>query len=177
MDWMSSLCYTSQCPQAILRALMTVSTSHRVLVLVLTKDFDEKVKKSMSFLWTQFYFWVLKMLALFKARLWKGKAMKSFGWRGNTKYESQTIQSTLWEVTRFAFRFGFLLAKTPLCPRINMVVENLPSGVCSQVSPQVFRLGRECFGRWRLEVLLKDGEMGVKRWILNWTDGKALGPF
>ena len=29
--------------------------------------------------------------------------------------------------------------------------------------PQVFRLGRECFGRWRLEVLLKDGEMGVKR--------------
>ena len=46
-------------------------------------------KKNNVVLWTQFYFWVLKMLAFFKARLWKGKAMKSFLWHGNQKYASE----------------------------------------------------------------------------------------
>ena len=133
-------------------------------------------KKTMSFLWTQFYFWVLKMLAFFKARLWKGKAMKWLSWHRKVKYGSWTIQSTSWEVTRFAFRGCHFLSKSHLIPPIKEVIESQPPSVCSQVSPQVFRLGGECFGRWWLEVVLKVGEMGVKRWILNWTDGKALDP-
>ena len=137
---------------------------------------SKEKKKTMSFLWTQFYFWVLNMLAFFKARLWKGKAMKWLRWRSKVKYGSWTIQSTLWEVTRFAFRVLFFLSTTLAFPPIMVGLENLPTSVCSQVSPQVFRLGGECFGRWWLEVVLKVGEMGVKRWILNWTDGKALDP-
>ena len=139
--------------------------------------FKREKKKAISFLWTQFYFWVLKLLAFFKARLWKGKAMKWFPWLWREKFEVWTIPCTLWEWTKFAFRARLFLAKPPLNPPINLVAESQPPSVCSQVSPQVFRLGRECFERWRLEVLLKDGEMGVKRWVLNWTDGKALDPF
>ena len=137
---------------------------------------SKKRKKSMSFLWTQFYLWMLKLLDFFKARLWKGKAMK---WNRQATFQrhgSWTIQSTLWEVTRFALRVHFLLSKPHHFPRINLVAEKQPPGVCSQVSPQVFRLGGECFGRWWMEVVLKVGEMGVKRWILNWTDEKALDP-
>ena len=50
-----------------------------------------------------------------------------------------------------------------------VVVQNMPSGVYSQVSPKVFRLGRKSFGRksfgrWRWEVLLNEDEMKkVKR--------------
>ena len=45
-----------------------------------------------------------------------------------------------------------------------VVVQNMPSGVYSQVSPKVFRLGRKSFGRWRWEVLLNEDEMEkVKR--------------
>ena len=45
-----------------------------------------------------------------------------------------------------------------------VVVVNMPSGVYSQVSPKVFRLGRKSFGRWRWEVLLNEDEMEkVKR--------------
>ena len=146
------------------------------LTQILTFVQKREKKKTMSFLWTQFYFWVLKMLAFFKARFWKGKAMKWFCWLSKVKYGSWTIQSTLWEVTRFAFRVDLLLSTTPVFPPIMVGLESQPPSVCSQVSPQVFRLGGECFGRWWLEVVLKVGEMGVKRWILNWTDGKALDP-
>ena len=98
---------------------------------------------------------------------------------------SLTSESKVWvlnnsctsgEVTKIAFRACQTLSKSHLSPPIWVVVEKLPPSVCSQVSPQVFRLGGECFGRWWLEVVLKVGEMGVKRWILNWTDGKALDP-
>ena len=41
-----------------------------------------------------------------------------------------------------------------------VVVLNMPSGVYSQVSPKVFRLGRKSFGRWRWELLLNPDEMG-----------------
>ena len=133
-------------------------------------------KKNNVALWTQFYLWMLKMLTFFKARLWKGKAMKWNCPGGKVKYGSWTIQSTLKEVTRFAFRVCQTLSKSHMIPRINLVAEKLPASVCSQVSPQVFRLGGECFGRWWMEVVLKVGEMGVKRWILNWTDEKALDP-
>ena len=50
-----------------------------------------------------------------------------------------------------------------------VVVQNMPSGVYSQVSPKVFRLGRKSFGRWRWEVLLKEDEMEKvkRRWFWN----------
>ena len=152
--------------------LKSLNDTHWRKYLLLFK----RQKKAMSFLWTQFYFWMLKMFAFFKAILWKGKAMKWFRWPRKVKYGSWTIQSTSWEVTRFAFRAYFFLSKTPLSPPIWVGVLSMPTSVCSQVSPQVFRLGGECFGRWWWEVVLKVGEMGVKRWILNWTDGKALDP-
>ena len=137
---------------------------------------SKKRKKSMSFLWTQFYSWMLKLLDFFKARLWKGKAMKWNCQETNKQLEPWTIQSTLWEVTRFALRGWQTLATPHHFPRINLGAEKQPPGGCSQVSPQVFRLGGECFGRWWMEVVLKVGEMGVKRRILNWTDEKALDP-
>ena len=50
-----------------------------------------------------------------------------------------------------------------------VVVLNMPSGVYSQVSPKVFRLGRKSFGRWRWEVLLNEDEMEKvkRRWFWN----------
>ena len=50
-----------------------------------------------------------------------------------------------------------------------VVVVNMPSGVYSQVSPKVFRLGRKSFGRWRWEVLLNEDEMEKvkRRWFWN----------
>ena len=137
---------------------------------------SKEKKKAISFLWTQFYFWVLKLLAFFKARFWKGKAMKWNCWPKREKFEVWTIPYTFWEWTRFAFRAFLFLLKPPVFPPMWVGLESQRASVCSQVSPQVFRLGGECFGRWWLEVVLKVGEMGVKRWILNWTDGKALDP-
>ena len=53
---------------------------------------------------------------------------------------------------------------TDFVPPIRVVALNMPSGVYSQVSPKVFRLGRKSFGRWRWEVLLNEDEMEkVKR--------------
>ena len=53
---------------------------------------------------------------------------------------------------------------TDFVPPKKVVVVNMPSGVYSQVSPKVFRLGRKSFGRWRWEVLLNEDEMEkVKR--------------
>ena len=53
---------------------------------------------------------------------------------------------------------------TDFVPHKKVVALNMPSGVYSQVSPKVFRLGRKSFGRWRWEVLLNEDEMEkVKR--------------
>ena len=51
-------------------------------------------------------------------------------------------------MTRSAFRVYHFLSKSHLSPPIKVVIESQPPSVCSQVSPQVFRLGGECFGRW-----------------------------
>ena len=138
--------------------------------------FCSKEKKTMSLCGHNFTCEYWKCWLFFRARLWKGKAMKWFRPGGKVKHGSWTIQSTLKEVKRFAFRVCQTLSKSHMIPRIEVVAESQPPSVCSQVSPQVFRLGGECFGRWWMEVVLKVGEMGVKRWILNWTDEKALDP-
>ena len=53
---------------------------------------------------------------------------------------------------------------TDFCPLQNIVLPNMLSGVYSQVSPKVFRLGEKSFGRWRWELLLNEDEMEkVKR--------------
>ena len=55
---------------------------------------------------------------------------------------------------------------TDFVPHKKVGLLNMPSGVYSQVSPKVFRLGRKSFGRWRWEVLilLNEDEMEkVKR--------------
>ena len=77
-----------------------------------------------------------KFCLFFKARLWKRKAMKSLPRVRFKKYGPETIQSTLWEVTRFALRLIFLRLKTHSWRRIMVVVLSMPSGVCSQVSPK-----------------------------------------
>ena len=63
-----------------------------------------------------------------------------------------------------ARRLSLGAVSTDFLRRKKVVVVNMPSGVYSQVSPKVFRLGRKSFGRWRWEVLLNEDEMEkVKR--------------
>ena len=53
---------------------------------------------------------------------------------------------------------------TDFVPYKMVVSLNMQSGVYSQISPKVFRLGRKSFERWRWEVLLNEDEMEkVKR--------------
>ena len=68
-----------------------------------------------------------------------------------------TQESKVWVVNnsehfvrmdKICSRGSSVLSTTLVFPPIMVVVENMPTSVCSQVSPQVFRLGGECFGRW-----------------------------
>ena len=56
---------------------------------------------------------------------------------------------------------------TDFLRRKKVVVLNMPSGVYSQVSPKVFRLGRKSSGRWRWELLLNEDEMEKAEDILD----------
>ena len=68
-----------------------------------------------------------------------------------------------------ARRLSLGAVSTDFLRRKKVVVQNMPSGVYSQVSPKVFRLGRKSFGRWRWEVLLNEDEMEKvkRRWFWN----------
>ena len=93
------------------------------------------------------------LLSVENVRFFQGKIVE----RESHEMISLTSESKVWvlnnsctsgEVTRFAFRGCHFLSKSHLSPQINVGLESQPPSVCSQVSPQVFRLGGECFGRW-----------------------------
>ena len=81
--------------------------------------------------------------------------------RESHEMTSLTEQSKAWglnnsehfvRMDKICSRGWKVLSTTPVFPPILVGLESQPPSVCSQVSPQVFRLGGECFGRWWLEV-------------------------